>query len=338
MALADQMNTATSIAEKDSAASRGDQLNGKSGLLSVLSRPLPFSRTVRDGLAPLFLAAVVAWFWQPFLTLYSLSQDQEHYSHIMLIPLVSLYVLYGNRTAILASREWSPILGVALIGLGSLGYWQSDAAALGTDSLSVTMAAFVVICWGIFLLGYGVQLLRQVSFGLLFLLLMVPFPSLMLSAIIGFLQRMSAEAADVIFSLLGVPVFREGFSFSLTSFSVHVAEECSGIRSFLSLVITVLVAGHFFLHSLWTKLGIVAFVVPLAIVKNAFRIVGLTLLANYVDPTYITNSVLHKSGGIPLFGLSLVVLFALIWLLRRFEQRHALKSVRGEDAGLRAED
>lgn len=332
------MDIATSIPEKDRPVLDGDQLNGKSGLLSVLSRPLPFSLPVRDGLALLLLAIAVAWFWQPFLTLYSLSQDQEHYSHIMLIPLVSLYVLYGNRTAILASREWSPILGVALIGLGILGYWQSDAAALGPDSLSMTMASFVAICWGIFLLGYGVQLLPQVSFGLLFLLFMVPFPSLMLSAIIGFLQRMSAEASAGIFGLLGVPVFREGFVFSLTSFTVHVAEECSGIRSFLSLIITVLVAGHFFLRSFWTKLGIVLFVIPLAIIKNAFRIVGLTLLANYVDPRYITDSLVHSSGGIPLFGLSLVVLFALIWLLRRFEQRHALKSVRGEDAGLRAED
>lgn len=315
------MNTAASIVEKDPAVSPGDQLDEKGGLLSALSCPLPFSRTFRDGLALLLVSATVAWFWQPFVTLYVLSQDQEHYSHIVLIPLVSLYVLYGSRTAILASREWSPVLGALLIGLGSVGYWQSDAAAFGSDALSMTMAAFVAICWGIFLLGYGARLFQYVSFGLLFLLFMVPFPSFALSAIIQFLQRMSAEASDVIFALLGVPVFREGFSFSLTNFSVHVAEECSGIRSFVSLVITVLVAGHFFLRSLWAKLGIVAFVVPLAIVKNAFRIVGLTLLANYVDPTYITNSVLHKSGGIPLFGLSLIVLFSLIWLLRRIEVR-----------------
>ena len=318
------MNTATSIVEKNRDASRRDEQGLNTGMLSVLSRPLPFSSTVRDGLAIFLLAAAVACFWQPFMTLYALSQEQEHYSHIILIPLVSLYVLYGHRTAILTSREWSPVLGVMLLGLGGLGYGLSDAATFGSDALSLTMASFVVICWGIFLTGYGVELFRQVSFGLLFLLFMVPLPEVLLSATIQFLQRMSAEASDIIFAMLGVPVFRQGFSFSLTNFSVHVAEECSGIRSFLSLIITVLVAGHFFLRSFWTKLGIVAFVVPLAIVKNAFRIVGLTLLANYVDPQYITNSVLHSSGGIPLFGLSLVVLFALIWLLRRVEQRFDL--------------
>ncbi|MDH5669657.1 MAG: exosortase/archaeosortase family protein [Nitrospira sp.] len=321
MALADQMNTATSIPDKDQIMSENDGRKSQVGTLSFLSRPLPFSPSVRNGLILFLVAAACAVFWHPFLTLYTLSQEQEHYSHIVLIPLVSLYVLYGNRTAILASREWSPVLGVVLIGSGGLGYGLSNAAGLGSDSLSMTMASFVVICWGIFLLGYGAELFRQGLFGLLFLLFMVPLPEVLLSATIQFLQRMSAEASDVIFGLLGVPVFREGFSFSLTNFSVHVAEECSGIRSFLSLIITVLVAGHFFLRSFWTKLGIVAFVIPLAIIKNAFRIVGLTLLANYVDPAYITNSVLHSSGGIPLFGLSLVVLFSLIWLLRRVEQR-----------------
>jgi len=319
MPLSDHLNFTAALEGKRSVGERANPLNG--GPLQALSRPLPFSHTVRDGLALVLLAAAVAWFWQALTLLYGLSQEQEHYSHIILIPLVSLYVLYGSRAAILASREWSPVLGALLIGLGSVGYWQSDAAAFGSDALSMTMAAFVAICWGIFLSGYGARLFQYVSFGLLFLLFMVPVPSFALSAIIQFLQRMSAEASDVIFALLGVPVFREGFSFSLTNFSVHVAEECSGIRSFLSLVITVLVAGHFFLRSLWAKLGIVAFVVPLAIVKNAFRIVGLTLLANYVDPTYITNSVLHKSGGIPLFGMALVALFVMIWLLRRVEQR-----------------
>ena len=68
-------------------------------------------------------------------------------------------------------------------------------------------------------------------------------------------------------------------------------------------------------------MGLVAIVIPLAIIKNAFRIVGLSLLANYVDPTFITDSAVHRYGGIPLFGLSLIVLFSLAWLLWRVEKR-----------------
>jgi len=319
MPLINHLSITAPLEDKKHAGERANRLAGEP--IQALSQPLPFSMRIRNGLSLLLLLAAVAWFWQPLVSLFSLTQQQEHYSHIVLIPCLSLYALYLDRKAIFASREWSPWLGSMLIGLGALGYWRADPATFAADQLSMMILAWVVICWGIFVSCFGISLCRKVSFGLLFLLFMVPLPSFLLDAIIGFLQRSSAEATEVLFSVLGVPVFRQGFLFSLSNFTIHVAEECSGIRSALSLFITSLVAGHFFLRSVWGKMGLVAVVVPLAIVKNAFRIVGLSLLANYVDPTFITNSALHRSGGIPLFLLSLVVLFSLVWLLRRSEKK-----------------
>ncbi len=317
--LLNDLSTIAPLESRKHAGERANRLEGEP--IQALNRLLPFSLKTRNGLSLLLLLAAVAWFWQPLVSLFSLTQQQEHYSHIVLIPWLSLYVFYLDRKAIFASREWSPWLGLLVIGMGAWCYGSADAAIFPSDQLSMTILAWVVMCWGIFVFCFGVTLCRKVSFGLLCLLLMVPLPSLLLDAIIGFLQRSSAEATDVLFSLLGVPVFRQGFVFSLSNFTIHVAEECSGIRSALSLIITSLVAGHFFLRSAWTKMGLVAVVVPLTIVKNAFRIVGLSLLANYVDPTYITDSALHRSGGIPLFSLALVVLLSLAWLLRRCEKK-----------------
>ena len=316
MDLSDHLNIMASLGAKLQTGERANRFDR--GPTQALSQPLPFSLRIRNGLSLLLLFAAVAWFWQPLVSLFSLTQQQEHYSHIVLIPCLSLYVLYLERNAILASREWSPWLGSLVIGLGAWCYWSAYAAI---DQLSMTILALVVMCWGIFVACFGITLCRKVSFGLLLLLFMVPLPSFLLDAVIGFLQRSSAEATAVLFSVLGVPVFRQGFVFSLSNFSIHVAEECSGIRSAISLLIVSLVAGHFFLRSAWTKLGLVMVVIPLAIVKNAFRIFGLSLLANYVDPTFITDSTLHRNGGIPLFLLFLVVLLSLAWLLRRFEKK-----------------
>ena len=319
MPLSDHLSITAPLHDRKPAGERANRLEG--GPIQALSRPLPFSTKTRNGLFLLLLLAAFAWFWQPLVSLFYLTQQHEHYSHIVLIPCLSMYVLYLHRKVIFASREWSPWLGSFVIGMGAWCYWFADAAIFAPDQLSMTILAFVVMCWGIVVSCFGVTLCRKVSFGLLFLLFMVPFPTFLLDAIVGFLQRSSTEATGVLFSVLGVPVFRQGFVFSLSDFTIHVAEECSGIRSALSLFITSLVAGHFFLRSVWGNLGLVAVVVPLAIVKNAFRIVGLSLLANYVDPTFITNSALHRSGGIPLFLLSLVVLFSLVWLLRRSEKK-----------------
>jgi exosortase len=315
----DHLSISASLEDSRHAGEKANRLDGEP--LQALSQPLPFSLRIRNGLSLLLLLASFAWFWQPLVTLFSLTQQQEQYSHIVLIPCVSLYALYLDRKAIFALREWSPWLGSLVIGMGAWCYWSADAAIFAPDQLSMTILALVVMWWGIVVSCFGITLWRKVSFGLLFLLFMVPLPSFLLEAIIGFLQRSSAEATDLLFSVLGVPVFRQGFVFSLSNFTIHVAEECSGIRSALSLFITSLVAGHFFLRSTWAKMGLMAVVIPLAIVKNAFRIVGLSLLANYVDPTFITDSVWHRSGGIPLFLLSLVVLFSLVWLLRRSERK-----------------
>jgi exosortase len=289
-----------------------------------LSWPLPVSIKTRNGLSLFLLLITIAWFWQPLATLYSLTQEHpySHYSHIPLIPWVSVYAFYLNRKAILASWEWSPLPGSVLVGLGAIGYWWADPVAYGADHLSLTILALVVASWGIFLFCYGLKPCRTFSFGLLFLLCMVPLPTGLLHTIIVFLQRSSAEATDIGFSLLGVPVIRDGVVFGLSNVKIEVGEGCSAIRSTLSLIITSIVAGHFFLRSVWGKLGIVAVVVPLAIIKNGVRIVVLSLLANYVDTSSITDGPLHDSIGLPLFGLSVVILISLVWLLRRFEQRH----------------
>ena len=319
MSSSDQLSITATPEDENHAGGKANRLEGRT--IQTLSQPLPFSMKARNGLSLLLLLAAVAWFWHPLVSLFDLTQQQEHYSHIVLIPFLSLYLLYLDRKAIFTSLEWSPWLGAFVIGMGAWGYWSADAAISDPDRMSITILALVVMCWGIFVSCFGVTLCRKVSFGLLFLLFIVPFPTFLLDAIVGFLQRSSTEATDLMFSALGVPVFREGFVFSLSNFTIHVAEECSGIRSALSLFITSFVVGYFFLRSVWMKAGLVAIVIPLAIVKNAFRIVGLSLLANYVDPTFITDSMLHRSGGVPLFVLSLGVLLSLAWLLWRVEKR-----------------
>ena len=287
----------------------------------VLDNALPFGERIRNTLSLGFLVALIICFWHPLTSLYSLTKTQEHYSHIVLIPFVSLYALYLERKAVLSAKAWSPWLGLFTMGVGGLWAWIADPVVYGADLLTVQMLGFVMMCWGIVLFCYGIKGFRAHSFGLLMLLCMVPLPVDLLNAVIVFLQRNSAEATDMIFSFLGIPFFRDGFVFALPNIKIHVAQECSGIRSALSLVITSLVAGHFLLRSAWGKLVLVAVVIPLAIVKNAFRIVGLSLLANYIDPSFITDSSLHRNGGIPLFALSVVILLSLAWLLRNMEKR-----------------
>ena len=319
MPVIDPPSISTTLSEKPSLGIASNPIAG--GLLEPRGATRLLTEQHRHGVFLLVLSAVIAGFWGSLNDLYALTKEHEHYSHIVLIPWLILYAFYVDRAKILSSRQWNPSVGLALIGVGAFGAWQAEMGIAGPDVLVGKILGFAIVCWGAFVFCYGVGAARAFSFGLLFLLCMVPLPAAVLNAVVGFLQRSSAEVTDVVFDVLGIPYYRDGFIFGLPNITIHIAEECSGIRSTLSLIITSLVAGHFFLRSWWGKWALVIVVVPLSIVKNAFRIVGLSLLANYVDPSFITDSALHRYGGIPLFVVSLAILLCLAWLLRGLERR-----------------
>jgi exosortase len=265
----------------------------------------------------------IAWFWGPLSTVINLSLrygEYEHYSHIVIIPVISLFLIYLRRDAIFAQVESGARLGAVVIVGAIIGSWLPRVLRLD-DAIAWTVAILCMVGMviGAFVLCYGTRSFRSAAFGLLFLLFMVPLPPFMLHAIIGFLQRASAEASALIFDLVGVPVFRQGFVFALPGVTIEIAEECSGIRSSIALFIVGLVAAHLYLGSTWAKVVVALIAVPVAIFKNAVRIVVLSLLGTYVDPGFIGAGLLHRTSGIPVFAMAFAILGAIIWLLHRSE-------------------
>jgi exosortase len=186
------------------------------------------------------------------------------------------------------------------------------------DSLSVEIAALVVLWIAGFALCYGTHALRAACFPLLFLMLMIPIPDLLIEKVIFSLQTGSAGVSYGLFKILNVPVFKEGFVFILPTINIEIAKECSGIRSSVALLITTLLAGDFVLRSAWRKSLLVLSAVPILILKNGLRIVTLSLLSIYVDPRFL-DGWLHTSGGIVFYSLALLSVFPIILLLKRGE-------------------
>ena len=261
-------------------------------------------------------------FWVPLSTLIRFSSQQEQYSHIILLPLVSASLFFLERKRIFSHVETGWGVGSELLFAGALFYWfgrRHSASASENDQLAISIVCVVVIWVGGFVLSYGRRTFRAGLFPVLFLFLMVPIPDFFLDRAIFWLQTGSAEVSYAMFRLLDVPVFRTGFIFSLPGLTIEVAKECSGIRSSLALLITSLLAGHLFLRSAWTKAVLTLATLPLLVVKNGIRIVTLSLLSIYVDPSFLTGS-LHHQGGILFFLLALVLLAPVLRLLQRSER------------------
>lgn len=288
---------------------------------------LALGASLREAGFAALIAVSAAWAWRPLLTVLgrSLSHEEndEHYSHIVLLPFIAAYLLWTNRRTIGERATTGFPSGALTIALGGVLVWLAGGARLTTEPetrLSIAMIGVILMWSGAFLLSYGASALRVALFPLTFLVFMVPLPPAWLHAVIVFLQHGSAEVSAILFQLIGMPVFREDLVFALPGLTIRVAEECSGIRSSLALLISGLVMTYLFLRTTPARATFAAIIIPLALVKNAVRIVVLSWLAVHVDPSFITESFVHRTSGIPTFLLSLSMLGVVLWVLRKSEQ------------------
>src|SRR5271165_399025 len=301
---------------------------GRRGTAWVKWRNLPRPQRLRVGGCAAYLFLLTLLFLQSLirLTVYAAQSDLD--SYILMVPFISGYLLYidrGRRPAMYRSSIAGTVamggIGIAALAAG-IGWRGSLSMNDGLALMALSFVSFVVAGRFLFL---GSKWMASRAFPIAFLLFMVPLPD----AAVNWLEKASvlgsAEIAALYFRLTGTPVARQGTVFELPGIVLQVAQECSGIRSSWVLFISGLLASHLFLRTWWRKTVLVAFVIPLGILRNGFRIAVVGLLCVHVGP-HMIDSVIHHRGGPFFFALSLVPLFLLLWWLRRQEQRLNLPS------------
>jgi exosortase C (VPDSG-CTERM-specific) len=264
----------------------------------------------------------------PLVALVRYALKEELHSHILLIPLVSIYLAGLKRDSLPVDRRGSTI--GAMIGALIFG-GAATALFFGPAIVGVTALNFpdqmvrTASCYGLLLVAGGFAFLgtswmRQLVFPFALLVFMVPLPDPVVTGLENFLMRASAEVAHWFFMWTGTPVFRTGQVMELPGMVLEVARSCSGVRSTLVLFITSLIASYMFLSSNRHRTILVAMVIPLGILRNAFRVLVIGLLCVHVRPEMI-DSWIHHRGGPVFFAASLVPLFAVAAWFRRCERK-----------------
>lgn len=240
-------------------------------------------------------------------------------SHILLIPFVSAGVICLQRRTIFKSPSYyfpgGVFLGLVAGSIAAAPMLLHTAWIFNHDQKETAFILSLVLFWEAgFLLFWGKDATRAAKFSLLLLLLAVPLPSFMLHATVYFLQRGSAEMVALLFDIARVSYLREGFIFRLGDISIEIAEECSGIRSSMAVLIIALIAAHFYIRSFWKQFLFLLASLSIMLIKNGIRIATLTMLALYVNPAFLSGR-LHREGGVVFFVIGLVLLFPVLWLL-----------------------
>src|SRR6266550_6770256 len=269
-----------------------------------------------------FVIVLLAVFGQPLLGLANYAAHSSLHSHILLIPFVSGYLLYLRRDQLPKERVADLPFGIVLLACG-LGvflftHWLAFAGRAPADNYYFVLLTISFLCslaaGGFFF--FGRAWMRAAAFPLAYLIFMVPMPDAMADALETASKYASAEVANVLFHLSGTPFLRAGPIFQLPDITIEVAQECSGIRSSWVLFITSILAANLFLKTPWRRFALIAFVIPLGILRNGFRILVIGLLCVNMGPQMI-HSLIHRRGGPVFFVLALIPFFLVLWLLRK---------------------
>jgi exosortase len=262
-----------------------------------------------------FAALLIAGYFPTLERLVRQWSTDDDMGHGFFVPAVSLYILWLDRERLLKMDWKGSNLGLVVIA------WAAFQLTLGTlgAELFLQRTAFVIAVWGVFLYLGGTQVLKAMAFPLFLLFFMVPLPAVIYNQITFPLQLFASAVAEMVLSLIGIPVLREGNVLELASQKLSVVEACSGIRSLLSLTFLSLVYGFFFDSKQWMRWVLLAATVPIAIIANASR-VTLTGIVSEIN-TELATGFFHTAEGWVIFMVALTLLVAFHRLVNLFAER-----------------
>jgi exosortase A len=234
------------------------------------------------------------------------------FSHGFLIPIVSLYFVYERRKQLSVLNPSTAWGGFGLIVFGILLHLLGN---LATEFFTMRFSMLVVL-GGIILFLLGKEFYKTLLFPLVFLIFMIPVPSILMGRITFPMQLFASKVAAKSLYLIGIPVLREGNVILLANTSLEVAEACSGIRSLISLLALSVVFAYFSQKTTLKRVLLILSTFPIATIANAARVTGTGILAHHYGDK-VAQGFFHGFSGWILFVVAFVCLFVVGSLLSR---------------------
>lgn len=294
----------------------GTAANGQVSCGAVADAAPPAPPTWKPGTSS-FLAAIVLglgiWSYWPTLTeLVTAWEREPDYSHgYLVIPLAILF-LYLRRGSFPGFGASSPVLGLCLLA-ASLLIRASDAVFflrfLDGYSILPWVASVVALLFGSRVLVWALP-----SIGFLFFMIPIPFSAE--TALSYPLQRVATKLSCAVLQVLGQPAFAEGNVILLGEHQLEVAQACSGLRLFMSVIALAYCYVTLVNRTWWEKLILIAAVGPIAIISNTLRIVATGLLYQFTTGE-VAKKFAHDFAGWAMIPVAAALFAAVLWYLSR---------------------
>lgn len=267
-----------------------------------------FTFTHAQKVAGLVALGVVALLFHRSLEFLYVSWQRDEYSHGVLVPFLSIFLLWQRWPEIRRRRFSVMPAGLFLVLAGLVLQLLGSMAA----SQAVEAYALVVVIAGILLTLMGGNAFRLALGPLALLLLMVPIPETFYVQLSAMLQAWSLIIGVGILHTLGVSVLLNGAVMDLGARQLQVLDSASGLSFLLPLLALGTVVASVVRGRLWVRIVIVLSTIPIAILMHGVRVAMLGLQLSQAGRTF---ELLHLFEGWAVFMSCVVILMAEIWLL-----------------------
>lgn len=277
---------------------------------------LDFSRLTRAELIPAGLTTLffVALFAQPFLGLVSDWWNLPEAGHGLLLAPVAVWLAW--RSGIREGAAPNRALGLSML---VIAVFIRCAAGLAAELFSMR-ASMVMALGGLTVYHFGFRQLLHWWLPFALACLAIPLPELVTQALALPLQFRASRMGAALLHMRNVPVVLSGNVIRLPGHELFVTEACSGLRSLTALLSVGVLMGAMLLETLPSRVILLAFAIPIAIVVNGIRVFMTGFLVFFVSPEFGTGF-MHMTEGWLLFLVSLASLALFTWLLSIVERR-----------------
>jgi exosortase len=260
--------------------------------------------------AVVMAALGVAVTWPAWVDIYHIATTDEEADHILLVPLVAIWMLWARRMRFRYCRPSDTALGPLIVAIGwlarSYGYYHGVQSFWHGGSVLVVLGCVVSVL--------GKQAIFRFLPVVAVLVFLVPVPGEVRLRIALPLQNWTAHIEQVFFDVLGADVRRSGNQLWYNGQPVQIIEKCNGLRMVFGLILV----SYAFAFSLplrnRVRLLILLASPFAAILCNLVRILPTVWV--YGSTTNRFADAFHVYSGWLMLGVALLLLLGIVRVLK----------------------
>ncbi len=226
----------------------------------------------------------------------------DTFTHAYLVPPISLWLIWRQRSVLLAQTPHSNYWTLAAIFCAAFVWLLGDLAAVNAVTQLALVALLVLTTPAIL----GLAVTRLIIFPLAFLFFAVPIGEFLMPQLMAW----TADFTVLALRLSGIPVYREGLQFVIPSGTWSVVEACSGVRYLIASLTVGTLFAHLNFQSTQRRVLFIIVSILMPVLANWLRAYLIVILGHF-SGNKLAAGVDHLVYGWFFFGIVIILMFII---------------------------